>query len=96
MQEEEELGSPERTFKFSDGDRPSFEYRDVSTPFTTTSAEGLGLTEAPPAPRKTKKSPSAALRSREMRLKGLGDSGGELLPRSTRVSGLERRRLTEI
>jgi len=69
--------SPTRTFKLRGGEGVVHEgrEREISTPFTTSSAGGLGLMEAPPAPRKKSFSPSTALRSREIRLKGLGDSG---------------------
>ena len=65
------FGSPTRTFKVRQDDD---EGRDISTPFTTASLGTLGFTDAPPAPRKTKKSPNSALLCREIRLKGLGDS----------------------
>ena len=52
------FGSPTRTFKVRQDDD---EGRDISTPFTTASLGTLGFTDAPPAPRKTKKSPNSAL-----------------------------------
>lgn len=62
-------GSPPRTFKVRQEDDAVLESRDISTPFTTTAMTGgLGLCEAPPAPRKHKKSPTTALRSREIHL----------------------------